>query len=109
VGSLLAWSEAVVKEEAKLKPKVVARKDEQQVNGKVSHQVNGKTRNGEANGDLKEPLLAKKEFKNEKPITTYEEWFSGSSKKDVALFATFLVCTAFQVLSHLQLNLHLYL
>lgn len=103
VGSLLAGSEAVVKEEAKLKPKVVARKEDPQVNGKVQHQVNGKTRNGEAIGDLKEPLLVKMDVKNEKPLTAYEEWFSGSSKKDIVLFASFLICTGFQVISHFQL------
>jgi hypothetical protein len=109
----MSWKEAVEKEEAKLKPK--PRKEEHsngkvspQVNGKLrngeangewSPHVNGKVRNGESNGDIREPLLVKKDVKNEKPVTAYEEWFSGSSKKDVVLFATFLICTAFQVIS----------
>lgn len=92
VGSLLAWREAVSKEEAKLKPK--SKKDD---HSKGFFQANGKVRNGEANGSIKEPLLVKTEVKTEvKPLTAYEEWFSGSSKKDAVLFVTFLICTAFQ-------------
>jgi len=103
VGSSLSWKEAVEKEEAKSKPK--PRKEEHsngkvspQVNGKLrngeangewSPHVNGKVRNGEANGDIREPLLVKKDVKNEKPVTAYEEWFSGSSKKDVVLLLLF--------------------
>jgi len=40
--------------------------------------------------------LGKKETKTTKLPTAYEEWFSGSSKKDVVLFVVFLICTAFQ-------------
>ncbi|XP_024363403.1 ABC transporter B family member 25 isoform X2 [Physcomitrium patens] len=92
VGSLLAMSEAVAKEELKFKPKP---KRDDHLKGLV--QVNGKVRNGEAIGSIREPLLTKTEPKLEvKSITAYEEWFSGSSKKDIVLFATFLICTAFQ-------------
>lgn len=121
VGSSLSWKEAIAKEEAKLKPKP---KKEDHLNGKAAPQANGKlrngeangewpqhvnskVRNGEANGDIREPLLIKKDVKNEKSVTTYEEWFSGSSKKDVVLFVTFLLCTAFQVSYHCNLNLYL--
>ena len=118
VGSSLAWKESIASEEAKLKPKL---KKEEHLNGKVVPQVNGKVRNGEtngelpphvngkvrngeANGDIREPLLVKKDAKNEKQVTAYEEWFSGSSKKDVVLFVTFLICTGFQVTYHCSLN-----
>jgi len=90
-GSRLSWFEAEAKEKAKLKPKV---RKEEHCNGHLPQ--NGKFRNGETNGELRQPLLGKKETKTTKLPTAYEEWFSGSSKKDVVLFVVFLICTAFQ-------------
>ena len=92
-GSRLSWLEAEAKEKAKLKPKV---RKEEHCNGNLPQ--NGKFRNGETNGELRQPLLGKKETKTTKLPTAYEEWFSGSSKKDVVLFVVFLICTAFQVI-----------
>ncbi|CAM6128591.1 unnamed protein product [Calypogeia fissa] len=56
------------------------------------------------NGGLREPLLIRKETAvsdNLKAPGTpgpggFEEWFSGSSKKDLVLFFVFLLCTGFQ-------------
>lgn len=60
------------------------------------------------NGGLRDPLLVKKDSavsNNFRPPSGapstpgnkgFEEWFSGSSKKDIVLFFVFLLCTGFQ-------------
>ncbi len=85
------------KSNGKVAPHVNSKVRNGEANGEWLSHVNGKVRNGEANGDIREPLLVKRDPKTEKPVAAYEEWFSGSSKKDVVLFVSFLLCTAFQV------------
>lgn len=96
LGSKLSWKEAEAKERAKIKPKP------ESCNGKAqpTRRIRNGEHNGQHNGDIREPLLLNEDDKNEKPTTVYEEWFSGSSKKDVVLFVVFLLCTAFQVIFH---------
>ncbi|BFI16174.1 protein MpABC65 [Marchantia polymorpha subsp. ruderalis] len=100
-GSALAWQEAERTERAK----------ELKAQGPGSSSLNGHQNgnkssprsssiNGEQNGGLKEPLLIRKDnaVSNGKPPPAkgFEEWFSGSSKKDIVLFVVFLLCTGFQ-------------
>ncbi|CAK9204177.1 unnamed protein product [Sphagnum jensenii] len=98
IGSSLAWSEAVTKERVQEKARAgkVQPNTDVYTNGKP--QTNGGTvGNSNPSVGVREPLLPKKDLKTAKhPTTIYEEWFSGSSKKDVLLFVVFLLCTVFQ-------------
>ncbi len=99
IGSSLAWSEGVTKErvQEKVRAGKVQPNTDVYTNGKP--QTNGGTvGNSNPSVGVREPLLPKKDLKTAKhPTTIYEEWFSGSSKKDVLLFVVFLLCTVFQV------------
>ncbi|KAL3686419.1 hypothetical protein R1sor_008993 [Riccia sorocarpa] len=89
-GAVLAWKEAEKTERAK----------EARLQAPTHLNVHadgnrGSLRiNGELNDGLREPLLNTREAT--KTSKGFEDWFSGSSMKDIILFLVFLLCTCFQ-------------
>ncbi|KAL2623801.1 hypothetical protein R1flu_008046 [Riccia fluitans] len=89
-GATLTWKEAEKTERAKDAKSLVPSHLKCPGNRKnESPQINGESKDG-----LAEPLLDRRE--GTKLSKGFEEWFSGSSKKDIVLFMVFLLCTCFQ-------------